>query len=361
MMIRITGIVLVCLVATLALWFLALRLEDGGERRIVGGFETIRLLTAAGDFEATAKIDTGADSSSIDADFARRIGLEVKYSRRKAILTSQGLQRRPTAPVTFLLAGESRKSLFTVTERGGLSARVLIGKRDLEGLVVDPGREFLTTPGSPAKRWPITATLRNLAARPENKGLLIFPMLGSLVVVLRLVGGITTYGIFAPTIIAFTLLELGIWPGTLLYLLLVSLGIGVNFSLLRKFKLPHVAEIALLIFFLVAALVGISVLEQDFLPPVSDVFFPVVITSHLIERATKTAEDHRMLDALALLFRTLIVAILLAMAGTFLLTMHAATLWFCFMASILAAVAAGKYTGLRLSEPLRFRLLRRGK
>ncbi|RPJ04386.1 MAG: hypothetical protein EHM36_10775 [Deltaproteobacteria bacterium] len=89
------------------------------------------------------------------------------------------------------------------------------------------------------------------------------------------------------------------------------------------------------------------------------VFFPLVITTFLIERATKTIEEHKITDALYLLFTTIAMALLLAVLGEFILALEPAIIYAIFAFSFLAVIAVGNYKGLRLSELLRFRFLRK--
>lgn len=87
-----------------------------------------------------AKIDTGAWSSSIDADFAREIGIfsksKILWNKKK--LSSLGEEERPVIPMTFWLAGRKIATKVTVADRKDLRYQVLIGRTDLTGFLISP-------------------------------------------------------------------------------------------------------------------------------------------------------------------------------------------------------------------------------
>lgn len=86
-----------------------------------------------------AKIDTGADSSSIDEDLLKKLG-EVKVVSHKIVRSALGRHRRPTVMLKIKFQGIDFKEKFTVSDRGHLTYKILIGQDILkkEKFLVDP-------------------------------------------------------------------------------------------------------------------------------------------------------------------------------------------------------------------------------
>jgi len=87
-----------------------------------------------------AKVDTGAWSSSIDINFAKKIGIfsksKVLWYRKK--LSALGEEDRAVIPMTFWLSGRKIKTTVTVADRKALTYKMIIGRTDLTGFLVDP-------------------------------------------------------------------------------------------------------------------------------------------------------------------------------------------------------------------------------
>jgi hypothetical protein len=179
------------------------------------------------------------------------------------------------------------------------------------------------------------------------------------VVLLRLLAGVRTYGVFAPTIIAITLLNLSIIPGFPVYLFLIITGIVIKILVLDRLKLPQIAVLSLIIFVLVLLMVGITALPGGFALSFNVIFFPLIISTYIVEQASKSITEHGVVPAMVVMVSTLAVALLLTLYASFLIRQSAAVLWIFFGISMAVTVAAGHYLGLRLSELIRFKFLRR--
>ena len=89
--------------------------------------------------EVRAKIDTGAFRSSIDEKFAGELGLlvdeNVIYYRhyRSALGKSK---ERPVINLTFWLKGKRIDTAVSVANRSKLRTKILIGRKDLKGMLV---------------------------------------------------------------------------------------------------------------------------------------------------------------------------------------------------------------------------------
>ena len=97
--------------------------------------------------EVLAKIDTGAGYSSIDRDLAEDLGIDLDDPEDEVeIESANGEEERPLVKVRIRIAGRTLDTRVTVTDRSELSKDVLIGSRDLDGFLIKPNEERLTSP-----------------------------------------------------------------------------------------------------------------------------------------------------------------------------------------------------------------------
>ncbi len=113
--------------------------ERGLGRKTVGAFEMVEVRGHNGKTEIVrAKIDTGADGSSIDRVLADELGLleadNILYYDyfRNAL----GRKKREIVGVTFVMAGRKIKTQISIADRSRLRTKVLIGRRDLKQFAV---------------------------------------------------------------------------------------------------------------------------------------------------------------------------------------------------------------------------------
>jgi len=140
-----------------------------GEKRIVGGAEWVVFLASG--HRVLAKVDTGADTSSLDAAGIQRIGEgtgELKKGDLIRFLTRspegqrrelQGRivrfarikrkgapsKRRPIVEMDICFAGQKLKTEITLEDRHNFKFPMLVGRNVLkEGFVVDVSRKELS-------------------------------------------------------------------------------------------------------------------------------------------------------------------------------------------------------------------------
>lgn len=86
-----------------------------------------------------AKIDTGAYRTSIDVDLVNELGLDPHH-KMVHVRSGSGRQKRRTVKVNLKLKGKTFKTIASYTERSHLSFPMIIGRKDLDGFVVDPSK-----------------------------------------------------------------------------------------------------------------------------------------------------------------------------------------------------------------------------
>ena len=138
-------IIVIALIGIIWLIFGALSVFNQ-EALVIGSKERILLITPDREVEVIAKIDTGADLSAIDEQFARSMGFEPNKFEKKTIITDRGTEERDTIRSTLILANREISSILTVADRSSFSTVMIIGKNDLQGFRVDASREFITQP-----------------------------------------------------------------------------------------------------------------------------------------------------------------------------------------------------------------------
>ncbi len=111
-------------------------------RIILGLTETITLEGNNGkNAEIRARIDSGAQNSSIDQGLAAELHLGP-IIKNKIIKQSHGQSVRPVVKVKVNVAGKLVDAEFTISNRSHMKFPALIGQNILkDGFLIDPSRE----------------------------------------------------------------------------------------------------------------------------------------------------------------------------------------------------------------------------
>ncbi|MFT4312149.1 MAG: RimK/LysX family protein [Candidatus Woesearchaeota archaeon] len=112
------------------------------EKSIVGLIEPVVLKDTNGkEARIFAKVDTGADSSSLDINLATTLSLGPIITT-KSIVSSHGRSLRPVVTLETEIGGKIVKENFTLYNRSHMKYKVLIGCSLLKkGFLVDPSKE----------------------------------------------------------------------------------------------------------------------------------------------------------------------------------------------------------------------------
>ena len=116
------------------------RLEAKGlGRKTVAAYEEVEVLGLGGEREMVkAKIDTGADGSSIDRTLAEKLGLLDKENilYEDYFRNALGRKKRQVVGITFIMSGKKIKTRISVADRTKLRAKMIVGRRDLKSFAV---------------------------------------------------------------------------------------------------------------------------------------------------------------------------------------------------------------------------------
>lgn len=202
-------------------------------------------------------------------------------------------------------------------------------------------------------------SLFSLPVKTQNvyRVLLLVPIGAFLIVFLRNVVGLQTFGTFMPILIAAAFRETQLLWGVAMFCLLVALGLLLRFYLesLKLLLVPRLAAVLIIVILLMAT-VSVMTYKLGLDRGVSVALFPMVIMAMTIERMSMVWEEFGPAEALKQGFGSLAVAVLgyLSMNSDYL-----GHLVFVFPELLLVVLAftllLGRYTGYRLLELWRFR------
>lgn len=106
------------------------------EKVTVGLVEKVKI----NGIEAMARIDTGAEHSSIDKDLADKLKLGPVI-RTILIKSASGKARRPVIEAEVKIKGKLIKSRFNIAKRKHMRYKVLIGQNILKkGFLINPSK-----------------------------------------------------------------------------------------------------------------------------------------------------------------------------------------------------------------------------
>lgn len=207
-------------------------------------------------------------------------------------------------------------------------------------------------------------SIYNLPLSEQNtlKWLSIFPLAILIIVLMRNVIGLKTMGTFTPMLISMSLIKTGLLPGLICFGVLISVGLLLRF-ILSKLNLLLVPRISSVVIFVIIIMQIFTVIGYQFKLNIaqSAVFFPIIITAWIIERASITWEEDGPINAGKEIFYSVIVAIVTYFVISSEYIRH---IMFAFnelnLVIFFVVMLLGTYTGYRLVELKRFKPLVKG-
>lgn len=190
--------------------------------------------------------------------------------------------------------------------------------------------------------------------------LLMFPIIVTMVAFFRQVVGIKAFGIYTPSIITFALLAFdpnGLKYGIAIFISVIAVG-TLSRLLMKQFRLLYLPRVAMTVSIVSLAILGVLVIggmtHRTGLAAVS--IFPLLIMITLAEKFVATQIEKGSRVALILAIETLVISV----AGYFLIgwstliTLVLTYPWIILFTFVIN-FSLGKWTGLRITEYLRFR------
>ncbi|WP_461588934.1 7TM domain-containing protein [Winogradskyella sp.] len=186
--------------------------------------------------------------------------------------------------------------------------------------------------------------------------LLLLPLGGLLISLIKNVIGLKTFGIFLPILIAYTLTTTGYVSGILLFLLMTLIVVLLSFPL-NKWGLLYTPKMAVvltatIIIMLMLLSVGLHY-KLQWLTTIT--FFPIIIISIMAERFSRAIEEDGHQKALSTLFQTLVATSICYLVFSSVVIKTTLLLFPELLLLVLAiSLKLGKWIGLRLFEYQRF-------
>lgn len=110
------------------------------DRTIVGLVEEVTLHHDGRDDKVMARIDSGAERSSVDVNLASKLQLGPVVASR-VVKSANGAKLRPIVKVTVEIGGKSVTDTFSLSDRTHMKYKVLIGQNILrKGFLIDPNK-----------------------------------------------------------------------------------------------------------------------------------------------------------------------------------------------------------------------------
>lgn len=189
--------------------------------------------------------------------------------------------------------------------------------------------------------------------------LLMIPVGGLIIAVLRQIVGVKTFGTFMPVLVALAFRETGLLNGIALFVTIVALGLLVRayFARLQLLLVPRLASV-LTVVVLILSMVAMVANNMNLVMGLSISLFPIVILTMTIERISLMWDEYGAKTAMKTSLGSLFSAIV-----SYLVMYHEVLnhIFFAFPELLLIVLAItllmGRYNGYKLTEYFRFKAL----
>lgn len=229
-----------------------------------------------------------------------------------------------------------------------------LGQRDIDLAVVDEATAGI-------RPWNLLSSLVNFMLMHGVSSqtvmlLLMLPLIATILAFLKQVVGMTTFGLYAPSIVALSFLALGWKVGLLFLLAIVATGYATR-SLMRRWRLLYIPKVAIIITVVsITLLVLVALAAAMHITFARDTIFVLLIMSTLAESFLTVKTGEGWWSAMIGIGET-IGASLLCVAIVQWSSLQSLILAYpeLILITIVVNIALGRWTGLRLVEYVRFR------
>jgi hypothetical protein len=223
-----------------------------------------------------------------------------RIQRQFGVIQPKSIIVAKEAAIYPLIESQSEEEFISTLEKGGYEYEVITSKT------------------GKLRPWNFMSYFVNLLINngiPDNTIvlLLLLPVIATVVSFMKQVVGVTTFGIYTPSIITLSFLIIGIQAGLLTLAAAIIVGTLVR-QALKKVRMLFVPKMAIVItivsltlFLILIASTYLGFFDTEFL---SIAIFPMLILSTLVEKFVSVKTDEGLSSATALMLSTVLVAIL---------------------------------------------------
>jgi len=200
--------------------------------------------------------------------------------------------------------------------------------------------------------------------------LLLLPIIATVVAVMKQVVGLTTMGIYTPTIITLSFLIIGPYFGLLTLLMVLVVG-ALARHLLKKVRLLFIPKMAIVLtvvaitlFFVLMLSMALGIFDATFF---SLAIFPMVILSTLVEKFVSIKTEKGLISATVLMSETIVVSLVAFIVAGGEMNLGFVSIQWSFFRELMLNhpefifvllvinILLGRWSGLRVLEFIRFR------
>lgn len=255
----------------------------------------------------------------------------------------------------YLLLWKGKDRMVNLVGGQDLSVSINIKQSGMESVVLAATREKSYSPDL----WKYSLQNLPLDTQRVYAILLTVPVGVFLLVILRNIVGIKTFGTFMPVLIALAFRETQLVAGVVLFTLLVAVGLAIRFYL-ERLKLLLVPRLAAVLVIVILLMLSVSILSHNLgiVSGLSVSLFPMVILTMTIERMSVVWEERGASEAMLQGMGSLVTAAIAFMIMSMPLVEHLVTVFPELLFVMLAIILLlGRYSGYRLLELHRFKAL----
>jgi len=261
-----------------------------------------------------------------------------------------------SVPDKLLILARDASRIAQITGAHNLTVGVSVRRQPEAAVMSIVSRSDLLK--NPVIRFFSLSTLP-VATQEVYRVLLLIPIGAFVLVLLRNVIGIRTFGTFMPVLIALAFRETHLLAGIAMFTLIVALGLAVRFYL-EQLKLLVVPRLAAVLIVVVMLMGWFSIFANllGFESGLSVALFPMVIMSMTIERMSVVWDERGASHAIRQGASSLAAAAIAFLVMEHPLVQHFSFVFPELMFVVLAlTLLLGRYSGYRLTELGRFRVL----
>lgn len=206
------------------------KLQEIGENpdvvTVLNSEETVEIQDLEGTAVAreTADVDTGATYSSIDGSIVRELGIDLTKARIITVSSALGREYRPVVRIRITVGGRTFETEATVANRSGLNNPILVGRKDMDGFLIQTDEEGEKTTEIRSGTL-VPASWPGAASSPMAL-LAAFSLVAAATLILRALAGLESPGLFAPALMSISLYVAGPAAGLTISLITMTAGLA---------------------------------------------------------------------------------------------------------------------------------------